>query len=146
MRTAAVILQAFVLSALIVWFVLELRTIGLLVANLGQGNAHSTTAVELRLGVALDGRTFCCEEIRHHPKFSTVTALLTTIDLIAAIRALRFTIAVEVPIDAGFVLFALELIGPAGYILADWRHLVVTLRTILLAVTDPAFVDTGDSI
>ena len=59
MRTTSVILQTLILSALVVRFVLELRTIRLLVANLRQGNAHSTTAVELRLRVALDGGTLC---------------------------------------------------------------------------------------
>lgn len=52
----------------------------------------------------------------------------------------------EVPVDARFVLLALELVRPARYVLTDRRHLVVTLRAVLLAVADPALVDAGDPI
>lgn len=49
-------------------------------------------------------------------------------------------------VDAGFVLFALELIRSTGYVLADRGHLVVTLGAILFPVADPAFVDAGDTV
>lgn len=52
----------------------------------------------------------------------------------------------EVPIDARFVLLALELVRSAGYVLTDRWHLVVALGTILFPVTDPALVDAGDPI
>lgn len=71
---------------------------------------------------------------------------LTTIHLVASVRAVRLAVAVEVPVDARFVLLALELVRSARYVLTDRRHLVVTLRAVLLAVADPALVDAGDPI
>lgn len=60
MRATPVALQTLVLAALVHRFVLEFRTIGLLVAHLGQRDAHATAAVELCLRVALGYRSFRC--------------------------------------------------------------------------------------
>lgn len=56
MRTTSIVFQTFILATLIRGFVLEFRTIRFLVADLGQRNAHATTAVELRLRITLHSR------------------------------------------------------------------------------------------
>ena len=75
--------------------------------------------------------------------FCSELTQLTTIDLVASVRAVGLSVAVEVTIDAGFVLLTLELIRSTRYVLTDRRHLVVTLWAILFTVTDPALVDAG---
>lgn len=59
MTTSTIVLQAFILAALIYRLVLEFRTIGLLVAHLGQWNTHTAAAIELRFRITFDRWTFC---------------------------------------------------------------------------------------
>lgn len=78
--------------------------------------------------------------------FSQQKFTLTTINLIATVGTIRFTVAVKMSVDAGFILLALELIRSTSDILTDRRQFVIALRTILFSIANPTLMDTGYSV
>lgn len=131
-HAASVLRGALVYPALSCRLVLAIRTILPLVADLREWNALTSTAVEF---------AGCVASSLVDPQTQTQSA----IPFVAAIGAVLVAVAGEMSWNAAAIA-ALELVRPAGDVLAVGRVLIVAIRTVAVTIAEPAVMQAGDAI
>lgn len=128
----AVLRGAFVDATLARRLILAIRAVLPLIADLGKRDALATAAVKLAGGVA-------------GTLLGSQTQAQAAVPLVAAIGAVLVPVAGEVSGYAAAIA-ALELVRPAGHVLAVGRVLVIAVRTVAVAVAEPAVMQAGDAV
>jgi len=112
--------------------IFAIRTILPLIADLREGNALTSSTVEFTGGVA--------SSMGH-----SQTQTKSTIPLVTAIGAILVPVAGEMTRNAAAIA-ALELIRPAGHVLAVGRVLVIAVGTVAVTIAEPAVMEAGDAV